>query len=127
MSFKVETKNNATITLLGELGSAAKGSLGYKLSYEETQQIIEDNLRLMVTPAETQPDTCMDDRICRHLLNGEPTSPRYKMAGGNLLTFYTAQRLANGQRLKSLRAKSPNATVQGEMKEYQNTAIITTL
>ena len=127
MSPEIEKENNVTITLLGELGSAAKGSLGQELTDEEARLFTEDSLRLLVMPTETDPDTCMDDRICLHLLNGQPTAPRYKMAGGNLLTFYTAQRLANGARLRNLRATSPGATVQEEMREYQNTVIVQTL
>lgn len=121
---ELETEHEVVVDLFGNLGSTGKGPLGNEISDERVQQLIETVTEHMVQPDVDEPDTCMDDRGCGHLLNGENTRPRYKMAGGNLQTFYSAQRLiGNGHQLRTIKHEHSDLTVQEEKQEYQDAVI----
>lgn len=115
------------VEILGQLGPVARGNMGKDVTDERAQEVAQAIPDFLTTVSEDEPETCMDDRKCAQLLSGEAPRPRKKMAGGNLQTFFAAQRLVGGFHLKTINNELPDATVQEKKQQYQDAVLMRAL
>jgi hypothetical protein len=117
---EIDQQAHVRVTVFGELGDVAMGTLGKGITDEREQEIAQTIPLHMVDVPEAEPAVCMDPRTALKLLNGEAAKPRKKMAGGDLHTFYIAQRLTNAHYYQTIVAEHPTATVQEKVRHYQD-------
>jgi hypothetical protein len=100
------------IQMVGQLGDIARGSMGMEVTWDEATATLHRTVEHLVPVAPFGPKTCMDDGEAAGALNGVPTPPRAKMAGGSAMADWMGDELTRFHRAR-----------RGELQSHENQAV----